>query len=97
MDERHMLAIEDCEERPRDRDRSGKVTLRSGERVCRRSSFEEESSKRNMRISVLEYAGTGAYRARNTKTFVQTPGGCAKASTPKASKAVSTTRIVVQP
>lgn len=43
MDERHTLAVEDCEERPRDRDRSREVTLGSRERVCRRSSFEEES------------------------------------------------------
>jgi hypothetical protein len=43
MDERYMLAVEDREERPRDRDRSREVTFRSGERVCRRSSFKEES------------------------------------------------------
>ena len=43
MDEWVMLVVEDCEERPRDRDRSGEVAFRSGERVCRRSGFEEES------------------------------------------------------
>jgi hypothetical protein len=38
-----------------------------------------------------------AYSPRKTKTFVQIPGGFFKASVPKASNAVSTTRIVVQP
>ena len=43
MDEWVMLVVEDCEERPRDRDRSREIAFRSRERVCRRSGFEEES------------------------------------------------------
>ena len=40
---------------------------------------------------------TRPYRARKTKTLVQTPGRVESASTPKASKAVNTIRTVVQP
>ena len=43
MDERRMLAVEDCEERPRDRDRRREVALGSRERICRSCCFEEES------------------------------------------------------
>lgn len=41
--------------------------------------------------------GERTYSAKNTKTFVHTPGWCFAAFTPNASNAVRITRTVVQP
>jgi hypothetical protein len=48
MDEWRMLAVEDCEERPRDRNRRREIAFGSRERICRGSSLEEESVNRKL-------------------------------------------------
>ncbi len=98
VDERGVaLASEDGPERPGDGDARGEVALGRGERVSRSGGLEEEagggdvSSRQNVIPKMM------TYKARKAKTSVQTPAGSTAALLPNASKAVRTTRTVVQP
>jgi hypothetical protein len=90
--------FENREERPRNRDGGWEVTFWRRKCICSRSSLEEESFEEKNKTNRYKGGNSeNAYSARKTKTFVQTPGGSFKALVPKASNAVSMTRIVVQP
>jgi hypothetical protein len=96
MNKWRLLMCENSKERPRDRDRGREVTFWRRECVCCCGGLKEESYGKEL-IVLQEGGDEKPYSARKTKTLVQMPGCSFKALAPKASNAVSMTRIVVQP
>lgn len=87
------LMSKNSPERPGDCNRCGKVTLRGGKCISGGRTLKEKA--RQVRAGFARDQKT--YRARKTKTLVQTPSRCSNEFIPKASKALRTTRTVVHP
>jgi len=90
---------EDGPKRPSDGNGGGKIAFGGGKGVSGSCALEEEAGEERLELEhrVGEKEERKTHRARKTKTFVQIPAPWVIAFTPKASKAVMTTRTVVHP